>query len=110
MAAPVTKASGKGPLHLKASHFCHLHRVAQENRLPFLTYLSPQVPLGHRSSSDCIVLPQRWGRTFVLRAGEMDEDKVHSLHNVCKEKHVEVMLGEELGLTNHNNCSLSSSV
>lgn len=107
MPAPVNKPSGKGPLHPKASNFCHLHWVAQENKLPFLAYLSLHVPLGHRSCNDSVELPHPRSRTFLLRAGEMEEDKLHSLHNVCKEKHMEVILEEELRLTNHKNRSLS---
>lgn len=56
MTVPVSNPSGKGPLHLKASHVCHLHWLAQENMLPFLTYLSLHVPLGHHSCNDTILL------------------------------------------------------
>lgn len=111
MAVPVNKPRGKGPLHPKASNFCHLHwGGAEENRLSFLTYLSLRAPLGHGSGNDSVALPHPLSRAFFLRAVGMEEDKLHSLHNVCKEKRVEMILEEELEFTNHNNCSLSSSV
>ena len=111
MTVPVNNPSGKGPLHLKASHFCHLHWLAQENILPFLTYLSLLVPLGHRSCNDTILLLNLLDVTtppvqdFFLKSRE-DGGRQMTLPTQCLQGKacVEVILGEQLGLGSNSDC------